>query len=132
MIKDIYKPKLAEILPKSIQGDEKIHAAATALDFELEKMIESSKLVLHLPRLDELPSDVLEHLRYQFHCDFWREDISLADKRNQIRESLLWHRLKGTPKGCEVAISTFIQNAKIEENWEYGGLPFFFALPAAA
>jgi len=128
MVKNIYAPKLAEILPNSIKTDDKIHAAAVALDAELEKMLETVKLTLHLPRLEELPSAVLDHLAYQFHCDFYSADLPDAVKRNQIRESIYWHRLKGTPKGVEKALSSFMTDARVEENWEYGGEPYFFRI----
>jgi len=128
MIKDIYKPKLAEILPESIKNDEQVHAAAVALDAELEKLLDKVKLVLHLPRLDELPADVLDHLAFQFHCDFYRNNLPVEVKRNQIRESLLWHRIKGTPRGVELAIADFMTDAVVEENWQYGGEPYFFRI----
>ena len=128
MIKSIYKPKLAEILPESIKADKQIHAAAISLDAEIEKMLANVKLALHLPRLDELPEDVLDHLAATYHCDFYKTNLPIEVKRKQIRESIFWHRIKGTPVGVEKAISTFMTNAAVEENWEYGGEPYFFRI----
>ena len=128
MIKTIYKPKLAEILPSSIKQDAEIHAAAEALDAEIEKILSKVEVALHLPRLEELPSEVLDHLAYQYHCDFFSQEFTEAVKRKQIKESLLWHRLKGTAVGVEKAIATFMTGAKVEENWEYGGEPYFFRI----
>ena len=128
MIKDIYKPKIAEILPTSIKSDEEIHSAAVALDFEIEKLLENAKSVLHLPRLDELPEEVLDHLAWQYHCDFYKENLPIQAKRNQIRETIFWHRIKGTPAGVERSLKDFLVDAKVEENWEYGGEPYFFRI----
>ena len=128
MIKEIFKPKLAEILPKSIREDKEIYALAKSIDSELEKIISQAKNVLHLPRLDELPTEILDHLAWQYHCDFYQQDLPDSAKRNQIRETIFWHRIKGTPAGVEKAISTFMQGAKVQENWEYGGKPFFFRI----
>ena len=128
MIKSIDAPKLAEILPQSIRADEKIHAAAVAIDAELEKISALANLTMHLPRLDELPSEVLDHLAFQFHCDFYLQSLPISAKRDQIRESIFWHRIKGTPGGVEKAISTFIVGAQVQENWQYDGEPYFFRI----
>ena len=128
VLKDLSKAKVAEILPQSIRGDKKIYSAAVALDSQLEKILDASKLVLHLPRLDELDHDVLDYLAWQFHCDFYRQDLPLTAKRNQIRESIFWHRIKGTPAGVEKSLATYMAGAKVEENWEYGGEPYFFRI----
>ncbi len=128
MIKSIYQPKLAETLPESIKVDKQIRAAAESLDTEIEKMLANVVLALHLPRLDDLPEDVLDHLAYQYHCDFYRTDLPVEAKRSQIRESIFWHRIKGTPVGVERAISTFLTKAVVEENWQYGGEPYFFRI----
>ena len=81
-----------------------------------------------MPRLDQLDHDLLDHLAYQFHVDFYKADLPLAAKRNLIRESVFWHRIKGTPAGVEKIISTFLVNSAVEENWQYGGNPFFFRI----
>ena len=128
MLKSITAPKLADILPESIKNDDKIFAAATFLDSEIEKIAALTDLTLHLPRLDELSADVLDHLAWQYHCDFYRQDLPLKAKRDQIRESIFWHRIKGTPAGVEKAVSTFMQGATVEENWEYGGEDYFFRI----
>lgn len=128
MITDIFQPKLAQHLPESIRADEQLHAEAVAIDDALEKITSYAKLVLHLPRLQELPDDILDHLAWQWHCDFYSQDLPISAKRKQIIETLYWHRIKGTPAGVEKAISTFMAGAKVEENWQYGGEPYFFRI----
>lgn len=125
---EIFKPSIRKILPSSISNDRKVLAAAEALDLELKKLSAEIKNVLHLPRLEELSGEVLDHLAAQYHCDFYSTEFSDAVKRNQIRETIFWHRIKGTPRGVEKAVSTFMVNAKVEENWEYGGEPYFFRI----
>ncbi len=128
MIKSINAPKLTEILPQSIRDDKKIYAAAASIDEQIEKISALAKLVMHLPRLDELSGEVLDHLAYQFHCDFYLQDLPDSAKRDQIRESIFWHRIKGTPEGVEKALSTFMVGAQVQENWEYGGEDYFFRI----
>ena len=62
---------LLDILPQNISADKKMYAAAQALDLELQRLSAEAKLVLHLPRLAELPHEVLDTLAWQFHVDFY-------------------------------------------------------------
>ena len=129
MLKEIWLPKLADILPRNILADKQMHAAAEALDLELKALSYDAWQVLHIPRLDELDHDVLDTLAWQFHCDFYEPStMSLEVKRNLIRESILWHRIKGTPQSVEDFLGYFGIKATVKENWEYGGEPYFFRL----
>jgi len=96
-MKTIYKPSLVEILPESLLQDPKIRAAAQAIDFELEKLSADVRQVLHIPRLDELTGNVIDYIAEALHIDFW-EPLYLTEpeKKNLIRESIAWHRIKGT------------------------------------
>ena len=123
---EIDTPKLSEILPQSLKSDEKILAAAEYLDEELRKLSGAIKQVLHLPRLDELPSDVLDHLAWQYHVDNYSADFSEEIKRKMIRESIYLHRIKGTPEAVRLALKAFSDNPEISEWFEYDGKEYFF------
>ncbi len=126
MIKSLREISLLDILPPNLLEDKKIYAAAKALDLELGDITDKTKLVLHLPRLDELPDEVLNLLAWQFHCDLFKSDLGIEVKRNLIRESIAWHRIKGTPAAVEKAISTLLAPTEISEWFEYGGEPYRF------
>ena len=124
----IDEPKFSEILPESLRSDEKILAAAKAVDDELKKLSDAIKHVLHLPRLDELDSDVLDHLAWQYHVDNYSAEFSEVIKRKMIRESIYLHKIKGTPEAVLLALKPFSENPELEEWWQYAGEPYFFKL----
>lgn len=129
MLKDIWIPKLTDILPPNILADEKLYAAAEALDLQLKALSNDAWQVLHIPRLDELNHDVLDNLAWQFHVDHYEPStMSLDVKRNLIRQSIAWHKIKGTPASVENFLGAFGINAEVQEWWEYGGEPYFFKL----
>ena len=125
---EIDAPKLSEIIPASLKSDKKILAAAEYLDEELAKLSGAIKHVLHLPRLDELPNDVLDHLAWQYHVDNYAADFSDEIKRKMIRESIYLHRIKGTKAAVLLALKAFSDKPEISEWFEYGGEEFFFKL----
>lgn len=125
-MKTIEEARLTEILPESLLRDAQIKAAA-ALDAELERLTEAAQEVLHLPRLEELSGTILDLLGWQFHVENWEPlFLSEAVKRNLIRQSVAWHRQKGTRAAVEAVCAAFSREIKIEEFWEYGGEPFHF------
>ena len=126
-MKKIWAPKLTEILPESVLLDPKLRASAEALEFQLEKLSSDIWQVLHLPRLEELSGRILDHLAEQFHVDFYEPlYLTEAEKKNLIRESIAWHRIKGTVGAVEQIAHSAFRDATIEEAKDYGGLPYRF------
>lgn len=128
MLRNIQTISLLDILPDSILADEKIKAIAVALDTELQKVTAETQQVLHLPRLDVLPEKVIDLLAWQFHVDFYEPvSMDIDTKRKLVKESIAWHRIKGTPAAVEMMLSsTFGRSAKVSEWYEYDGEPYHF------
>ena len=128
-MKKIWTPRLVDILPDSVLLDPKLRASAQAIDTELAKLSLATRDVLHLPRLDELSGAILDHLAEQFHVDFY-EPLYLSDeeKRNLIRTSIAWHRIKGTAGAVEQIANMVFRDAEVEEWYEYGGEPYRFKI----
>lgn len=118
---------LLDILPSSIKNDEKIIALASALDIELQKLSNETKLPLHLPRLEELPHEVLNELAWAYHVDFFEpEKMDLSTKRLLISNAILQHRKYGTQFAVEKLLNTLSRGAKISTWFNYDGLPYHF------
>lgn len=128
MLRNIQTISLLDILPDSILADEKIKAIAVALNTELQKVTAETQQVLHLPRLDVLPEKVIDLLAWQFHVDFYEPvGMDIKTKRKLVKESIAWHRIKGTPAAVEMMLSsTFGRSAKVSEWYEYDGEPYHF------
>lgn len=96
--------KFIDVLPSSIVHDENIKSFAAILDKELKKITNSIEQTLVYHRLDDLSGDVLNLLAWQFSVDFF--DIKMRDeiKRECIRESIAWHKKKGTKWAVETAL----------------------------
>ena len=56
MSKDLQSVSLLDILPPNLLADKQIHAAAPALDDELQKITAATRAALILPRVKERPT----------------------------------------------------------------------------
>ena len=127
MVEEFKTLSLLDILPESIRGDPQIEAAASALDAELQAVTEDIKENLLISRIDELPEKVLDLLAWQWHVDFYRPlGMDIDTKRRLIRESIAWHRIKGTPAAVEKVLAAAFVESWVEEWYEYGGSPGYF------
>lgn len=108
--------------------DEEMEALAYAIDPELQEVIAAISEVIIFPRIDQLPENLVDLLAWQLHVDFYDSlGFDLATKRTLVKNSLLWHRHKGTKYAVEEIVRTlFYDEFFIEEWFEYGGRPYFF------
>ena len=128
MSKDLQSVSLLDILPPNLLADKQIHAAARALDDELQKITAETRNALLLPRLDELSEEVIDLLAWQWHVDFYESSMSIETKRQLVRESIAWHRIKGTKAAVEKMAQTVFKGGVVTEWFEYGGEPYHFRI----
>lgn len=124
---------LEDILPSSIGIYQEVLQAARAIDPDLHYL---SGLIGQLPiysRIDELPSDWLDHLAWQWHADVYEPvDLSLEQKRYIAKTSLMIHRYKGTRWAITTALRTLgFQRIDIQEHWQLDSKPYTFAIQLA-
>ena len=128
-MKKIYTASLLELLPESVLLDPKLRASAEALDAQFQAVTAATREVLHLPRLDELSGNIVDYLAEQFHIDFYEPlYLTETEKKNLIRDSIAWHRIKGTPAAVEQIAHAAFRDAQILEWFEYGGEPYHFKI----
>lgn len=124
-LKDI---SMLDILPPNLLTDKKIRVITEALDAELHEITKCIKRCQLYSRIDELPGEVIDLLAWQFHVDFYEPiGMDIKTKRKLVKESIAWHRIKGTPAAVEMMLSsTFGRSAKVSEWYEYDGEPYHF------
>ncbi len=128
MIKELKTLSLVDILPDNLLADEQIYATAKALDKELQLVAEDCKQVMHLSRIDELPEPVVDLLAWQWHVDFYEPGMDLPTKRRMVKQSIAWHRRKGTPSAVEEVATAVFGRAKVSEWFDYSGEPYHFRI----
>ena len=117
--------KISEHLPASIDA-EPVITLASAVDAGLAKI--NPDLLLIYPAIDTLGEDLIDCLAFELHVDEYDDTATLSVKRQQVKESLLLHRMKGTKYAVQKAVSTVYQSAKVEEWPAYSGDPYHFRI----
>nr|DAW26364.1 MAG TPA: tail protein [Caudoviricetes sp.] len=112
-------------LPQSLDK-ENVQEVAKVVDDTLLSFDKTITEVLIYPAIDMLGSELINTLAIQMHCDFYDDTLPLAVRRNLVKNSIAWHRIKGTPAAVEQMIQTVYQTGVVEEWFDYGGEPFFF------
>jgi len=115
-----------ELLTPSIVGDEKIKAFAEAFEKQFEQLYALTEIPCILPRIDELPEEVLDLLAWQFHVEGWELATSIEEKRNLVKNAIELHRYKGTKWAIKKVFGLLNMNAVVKEWFETGGEPYTF------
>lgn len=123
---DINQISMLDLLPPNLRGDPAFAAAAKALDSELQAINAEVRKLSIYDRYDEWTEEETDELAWQFHVDFYDPSLPLAQRRELVKNSIGWHRRKGTPSAVEELVATLFGEGKVEEWFEYGGDPFYF------
>lgn len=117
---------LLSILPPNLQSDAQVQAAAKALDAELLAATDAIDEALLLPRLGELPENVIDLLAWQWHVDFYNYQLPIEKKRAMVRQAIAWHKRKGTPSVVQEVVSAIYSGGNVTEWFDYDGQPYHF------
>ncbi|MGG1599311.1 phage tail protein I [Paenibacillus naphthalenovorans] len=123
---DLKTTKIIDLLPPNLRNDPDIKAAAAALDGSAPELVELAKALIILPSIETQPSEIIDHLAWQFHLDFYDPSLPLDQRRALVKNSMKWHRRKGTPSVVEELLTTAFVQSKVQEWFEYGGQPYRF------
>lgn len=118
-MRSITQISLRELVPESIRNDPKVSAAIDALDGEIQAVSALCGVPAILARIDELDSQVLDHLAWQFNAKTWRDTWPLALKRSVIRTIIEVKSKLGTRYAVEQAVQSLGSAVTIQEWWEF-------------
>lgn len=122
----IKEVSLLDLIPPSLLSDEQVVHSANSLDQSLKALTATIPKTIVLPHIDILPEDVIDLLAAQFDAPFYDVKLSLDKKRSLVKNSISWHKRKGTVGVVEELVSTVFSKSTVVEWYEYGGSPYCF------
>ncbi|WP_438770067.1 phage tail protein I [Brevibacillus sp. JB24b] len=120
--------RLVDILPQNLRTDKKVLAAATAFDQELTNLTKAIPTLNLLYTIDQQKEAIVDELAWAFHVDFYDKNLPIEKKRELVKKSIAWHRIKGTPEAVEQVITAAFDECRVEEWFQYGGKPYHFKI----
>ncbi|GMB00446.1 phage tail protein I [Pelosinus sp. IPA-1] len=118
--------KLIDVVPPSIAGDPQVQGISAAVSPQLQQVSAQIDDCLIMPRIDQLPENIVDLLAWQKHVDFYDVTLSIDQKRQLVKASIEAHRHKGTPYAVELVVNAIFGDSVVQEWFEYGGKPFYF------
>jgi phage tail P2-like protein len=128
---DLGNISILNLMPVNLAADKNIQMMAEAFDEVLRdiiKKIPDVEIISNLALKRIVNETLIDLLAWQFHVDFYEPRLPIEIKRELVLKSLDWHYRKGTPSVVEEIVSTVFTKAKIQEWYEYGGLPYRFRI----
>ena len=120
------------LLPPNLQ-DVQARALGAAWDKVFRKLVDYAERVsMTFAFVMELDEEMADHLCLSLDITGYKADLSLQKKRLLIRSALLNYSRMGTKAALEDAVGIIHGGTTVQENWEYGGQPYFFRVAVDA
>lgn len=122
----------SSLLPPNLQ-DTQTRALGAAWDKVFRKLVDYAERVsMTFAFVMELDEEMADHLCLSLDIKGYKADLSLQKKRLLIRSALLNYSRMGTKAALEDAVGIIHGGTSVQENWEYGGQPYFFRVAVDA
>ena len=122
----------SSLLPPNLQ-DTQTRALGAAWDKAFRKLVNYAERVsMTFAFVMELDEEMADHLCLSLDIKGYKADLSLQTKRLLIRSALLNYSRMGTKAALEDAVGIIHGGTSVQENWEYGGQPYFFRVAVDA
>lgn len=122
----------SSLLPPNLQ-DTQTRALGAAWDKAFRKLVDYAERVsMTFAFVMELDEEMADHLCLSLDIKGYKADLSLQKKRLLIRSALLNYSRMGTKAALEDAVGIIHGGTTVQENWEYGGQPYFFRVAVDA
>lgn len=129
---DLENIDLLSLQTTQMKQDPTTIAMCTALTPKFQRLARDVKSVLIYSRINDLDDAAVDELAYQMHADFYNTSLPLEVKQQVVKNSLRWHRIKGTPAAVEEAAKIVFGRSWVTEWHEYGGNPYMFKVNVEA
>lgn len=126
MIKSLYDAKLADGLPRILQGQEWVWALSEALGSLHRKTMAFAARSQIYTAIDTAPEAVLDALAVNLKIDWYRTENSIEEKRSLVKTAVDVRRRMGTAYAVRMQADAIYKGTTVEEWFEYGGTPGCF------
>ena len=112
---DLYTAYVTEIMQNDSAYDMEIQALAYAVRLEKQRIMREADKTRTVAVIDGLDESILDALAVELRSPYYSEDIPVSQKREIVRNTLLWFSKAGTPAAvAEMAAAVFGSGQVVE------------------
>lgn len=121
---DLYNGQLLDMLPSQMSREVQQICLSHALRAGVRMIMDRADRTRTQALIDGLPERILDVLAVELHTPYYSEDLSIDQKRDIIKRTLLWHLTAGTPSAMRELIRIVIGEGAIVEWPDYEDPPY--------
>lgn len=117
---------IMRLVPRFLLRDHNGYALAKAIEAAFQYAAEAAENGLEvILDVDKMPEWRLDEMAVELNC-LYDYTADVETKRKWIKNAIPLYQIYGTMDGVMQYISSYFENADLEESWEYNGQPFHF------
>lgn len=124
---NLYDAGILDLLPESFRKKPEVRALSYAIKMADRRRLAYMRNVL-LWDVDVLPEWLLDAIAAELNSPYYDASMSIEDKRQTIKDTLLNYRQAGSRQAVQRMITAVYGGGYIEEWHEYGGTPGTFRI----
>lgn len=112
---DLYNGKITDLLQNDSEYNAEVQALAYALALEKKRIMNEADKTRTLAMIEELPEEILDVLAVELRSPYYTEDMTIPQKIDVIKNTLVWFYRAGTPAAVtEMAAAVFGSGQVVE------------------
>lgn len=123
-----YNSEIVQILPDNIAKSPEVSAVSYAISRATAALVAFSKYTGVFAEIESVPEKILDLLAVELRAPYYLETMKIEQKRQIIKNSILWYRKAGTPYAVNELITVVFGQGEVKEWFEYGGRPYTFKI----
>lgn len=112
---DLKDGLITELLLNDAAYNPEVQALAYALQKEKSRIMDFADRTRTMAMIEQLPETVLDVLAVEMRTPYYKEDLTVDQKRNIIQNTLVWFYKAGTPSAVRELISTLFGEGDVVE-----------------
>lgn len=121
---DLYNGELLDMLPSQMSKETEQICLSHALKAGIRLVMDRAYVTRTQAFIDGLPERILDVLAVELHTPYYSEGLTIDQKREIIKRTLLWHLTAGTPSAMRELISIVIGEGDIVEWPDFEDPPY--------
>lgn len=125
---DLYNGQITDIMPDNLNTDYAVQAISFAIANMVKKIMNHADKSGIYAIIDDLEEDALDLLAVELRTKYYGDLLSLKEKREIIKKTLLWYYRAGTLYTVKELIDFIFEDAYAEEWFQYETEPYLFQI----